>query len=149
MAGPRLFTVIHHPFIAPWGSVGYRGCPLCPSPHYPVSSPPPIPPFWKMEGVSKPPKRYLLGGGGPNEKRKSRETRRKGGSGGATNSFERSAGSRLVPRLSFVPVFPLSSRIDPCAALLTNGKRFETAETLGIGGGEGWRKWEEQNRKSA
>ena len=37
-------------------SAGFRGCPLCPSSHYPVSSTP-YAALLQMEGVSKPPKR--------------------------------------------------------------------------------------------
>ena len=37
-------------------SVGFRGCPLCPPSHYPVSSLS-YAALWPTEGVSKPPKR--------------------------------------------------------------------------------------------
>ena len=133
----------------PSGSAGFRGCPLRPSIHYPVSSPPyaALPTNGKRPETAE-----TLGSAGGGEAKK-RETRKKGGFEGAIEPFGRSLGFRRipwVPRLSVVPVLPLSSLLDPICRPSYKWKAFRNhRNVLYREMDEATRKMEEEKRRNA
>ena len=72
-----------------------------------------------------------MGGERRQREEKIGESRKKGGFGGAIGSSERPAGCRDCPMCPPPPHYPVSS--PHYAAILTDGRRLETTETLGIG----------------
>ena len=137
-----MFTVIPHRFSVPWGSEGFCGWSLCTSSHYPVSSPPLCRPAGKWKAFRN--HRNVMyrwrWWGGPRREKAGKRVEKADLRALSTllSVPEGSVGIRGVPwgpRLSVVPILPLSSPSVPCTALLTNGRRFETTETLGIGKG--------------